>query len=125
MSKPAPIDLAALKKPRMRDVYDQPAPWTTINQMLDSIKSNEHCASENALAELMGWYPSKLRNYRKGRSHPADAECMQIAERLQIEHGYPVALSHAEREQNAPVKAMWMLAARQLSRSREPRACLR
>lgn len=100
----------------MRKLYAEGAPWETVNQVLDALKAKLECPSENRLALAMEWTPSKLRNYRKGRSRPADGEAMQIAQRLGVDDGMIVAICHAEREPNAQIKAMWLHLAKQSSR---------
>jgi transcriptional regulator with XRE-family HTH domain len=99
-----------------RPLHAHPAPFKTVNELLDAIKARFDCPSERKLAQLMDWSPSQLRNYRKGRSRPADAEAMEIARKLNVDDGMVVAICHAEREENAQVKAMWLHLAKQLSR---------
>lgn len=101
---------------KMRRMHAEKAPFETVNQLLDAIKAKYDVPSERKLAQLMEWSPSQLRHYRKGRSSPADEVALEIAQRLDIHDGMVAAICHAEREQNAQVKAMWMHAARQLSK---------
>ena len=101
---------------KMRPLRPKPAEHETVNQLLDAIKTKYERPSERKLAQLMGWSTSQLRNYRKGRSSPSDAMALEIALKLELDHGMVVAICHAEREQDAQLKAMWLLMARNLSR---------
>jgi hypothetical protein len=102
---------------RMRRLHAEPAPYESVNELLDAIRAQEKCESENQLAIAMEWSPSKLRNYRKGRSRPDDAEAIQIARKLNIHEGMVLAICHAERcEQNAPERRVWLYVAKSLSR---------
>lgn len=97
-------------------LHAAPAPFTTVDQLLDAIKARYGVPSERKLAQLMEWSESQLRHYRKGRSSPNDAVAQEIARKLDLGEGMVVAICHAEREQDAQVRAMWQHMARQLSR---------
>lgn len=80
----------------------------TVDELLDELKRHEACTSEYQLGKVMGWSTSKLGNWRRGRAVPSDGEARAIAQRLGLHPLYVVSVMHAEREQNAKLKSMWL-----------------
>lgn len=103
----------AHRRPFLRPLHANPAPFKTVDELLDAIKSRFDCPSERKLAQLMEWEQSALRNYRKGRSSPNNAVALEIARKLDLDEGFVLAICHAEREQDAHTKEVWLYMAKQ------------
>jgi hypothetical protein len=104
------------RRPFLRPVHAHPAPFETVNQLLDAIKARHTLPSERKLAQHMEWDQSQLRNYRKGRSSPNNVAALEIARELDIDEGMVLLICHAEREQDAHTKKVWLYMASTLSK---------
>jgi len=80
---------------------------TTV-ELLDAVKRRHQLTSDYQLAKFLGISPSRLGNYRKGRSRPDDAMCIAVADALGIERGRVLAIVAAERAQSDQAKKEWL-----------------
>lgn len=87
---------------------------TTI-EMLDEIKRRAGGISDYALAKQLRVTRGTLSFYRTGRGFPGPETALLIAEILNLDPGYVLAIIESERAASEPVRRAWRKIAEQLA----------
>jgi transcriptional regulator with XRE-family HTH domain len=86
---------------------------TTI-ELLDRVKARHGLTSDYQLAKHMGWTCQTVSDYRNRRRSLGEASALQVAAALDVDPGYVLAVTAAERAQSAAVRSAWERAAARL-----------
>ena len=81
-------------------------------QLMDAAKASAGLSSDYALAKALNCQPSRVCNYRNGRSTPDDEAAIRLAEMAKIPPLEAIAKINAERARTAEMRLWWEKIAR-------------
>lgn len=80
--------------------------------ILDATRVAYGVSSDYKLADSLGVTTSVVYHWRAGKGYPSDENALQIAQILDVDPLYVMAVFHREREPNARIKRTWARLAR-------------
>ena len=78
-----------------------------ITELLDRAKERANLSSDYALAKAIGIPAGNLSNIRKGRTHPSNAEAVQLATLAGLDEMQVIAEIELRTAKNEKKKAFW------------------
>ncbi len=87
----------------------------TTNILLDLVKSRYDLKSDYKLAKFLEVDPSRISNYRNGRSHLDEKLALVVAKLLDFNAGAVLAWTQAERTKCPDARIAWLNAAKVLN----------
>lgn len=79
---------------------------TTI-EFIDGVRERLGLTSDYQLAKALDTSKQTISNYRTGKSHFDDAMVLKVAELLEMDTGYVLLCTHAERAKKDDEKRAW------------------
>lgn len=79
----------------------------SIQQLLDAVKARHGLSSDYALAKFLEVSKSAVSNWSAGVSSPDDMMALRIADELDLDPAYTLALVHANRNKYGNAQHVW------------------
>jgi plasmid maintenance system antidote protein VapI len=86
----------------------------TTTELLDAVKTRYAIPSDNALAPRLGITRSMVSRYRNKGEAFGDETALRVAELLDLDPGYVLAVMHSERASNEAARTAWAKLAERL-----------
>lgn len=80
----------------------------SIQQLLDAVKARHNLRSDYALAKFLGVTKSTASNWAAGVTSPDDMVALRIADELELDQAYTLALVHANRHKYGNAVHVWI-----------------
>lgn len=80
----------------------------SIQQLLDAVKARHNLRSDYALAKFLRVSKSTCSNWAAGVTSPDDMVALQIADELELDQAYTLALVHANRHRYGNAVHVWI-----------------
>lgn len=80
----------------------------SIQLLLDTVEARHNLRSDYALAKFLGVTHSAVRNWAAGVTSPDDMVALRIADELELDQAYTLALIHANRHKYGNAVHVWI-----------------